>query len=272
MKGIFPVYKERGVYQRDVVDWITLGINFDVGVSLFQSGIKIASFPRLRITDEGLMHVSVGNKAPLILSNFKFGEHKCHVSGRLGHRYPVLVRQENSQETKDCSHVNQGSFQDALKSFVGDELQVRIPLEENMRSYLTELNRPKRIEVDRSKTFYEGTPPTKITVKNFDNISFNEEDKTFSFDVSFEGFLCLYRLVDDLGLKLQTFASPDRVISTQLFDIRAEDALRGYQLYFNEIQRSISKNEEKYKQILDVVNSRGRDIRTKMNCPWQMYS
>lgn len=272
MRGIFPFYKDKGIYIKDVADWVSLCVGFDAGAAFNPAGVKIAVFPRLRFNVEGLVHVAVGPKAPLLLSNFKYGEHSAHVTGRLGHRSPDLVWEEEPQTNKDCNHVTSEMFKSTLQTFIGEKTQVPIPLELVDRSYITELIIHRQRRGPTVTSFYEGTQPRKIEIKSFSNVVFREEDKSFAFDIHFSKFICMHRFIDDIGIKLNTFATADRIISTKFYEMRAEQGLKGYELSLNEVRRAMSKNAETYNRIVEELNQNVRHINTKMKNPWQMIS
>lgn len=255
---------------RDVTDWVSMCVGFDAGVAFVPAGVKIAVFPRLRFDSEGLVHVSVGGKAPLYVSNFKYGDQSAHISARLGKRFQDLVWEEEPESTKNCSHVSREMLEAALESFIGESLQTPLPNELNQRSYITELNFPLIRKGPSLERFYEGPQQRKIVVKSFSNFVFNEKDNSFSFDIDFTGFIDLHRLIDDLGMKMNTFATVEKLVSTKYMGITAENALKRYQLSLNEVRRSISKNENSYKRIVAEMNLKGRDISTKFNSPFQM--
>lgn len=280
LNGLFPVYKPAGIHQLDVLDWIKYTINWDLWdtaqLNTGGLGVKVSGAPSLmRKPMEGLMIFGLG-KDNLHLSNIKYGDFVYRVEGRLGARHPDVLRGGAGIEDpwqcrldRPASHVTKEDFFSYVQSMSQKEfIQVRIPLEPEERSFFTELNRSSPSWKNRNTIFYEGTQPSRVIVHDISDVSFNEETKSFTFLIEATGSICIFRFVDDLGLKLDTFATIDKVVLQEIQGVTVDTALRKHSLYLNDILSSISKHRQQFNDLTDELQLRGRPIKLRFKCPW----
>jgi len=169
---------------------------------------------------------------------------------------------------RPASHVTKEDFFSYIQSVSEKDLiQVRIPLEPRERSFFTELNRSPLWE-NRNTVFYEGTQPSRVTIHDIRDVFFNEETKSFTFLIEATGSICIFRFIDDLGLKLDTFSTIDKVVLQEIQGITVDTALRKHSLYLNDILSSISKHRQQFNDFTDELQLRGRPIKLRFKCPW----
>ena len=90
---------------------------------------------------------------------------------------------------------------------------------------------------------------------------------SFEFDVTTDGFFCVHRFVDDVGLSLGSFACVRRSVLLTSCDMTISDCLRPYQLYSQEILASMAERRNKYRAIVRQC-SESRETKSSFHCPW----
>lgn len=149
-----------------------------------------------------------------------------------------------------------------MNSYSGEMAQVRIPLEPEQREQVTEKN--KSISTVVRGIFYEGTQPHLVNLISIRNL--NCDFPHFQFDLTVRGSFCVHRFVDDVGLKLGTFARVNLLDLIRFGDITVDDCLQKHQLYSEEIRQCLKKSRKKYKSIrLEYVSSKREPSHTS---PW----
>lgn len=142
--------------------------------------------------------------------------------------------------------------------------QVRVPLERAIRDRVTERN---KVKVPTRGVFYEGTQPRLVTVASVDNMTWNVPH--FAFDLDASAKLCVHRFVDDIGLKVGTFACIDRLILNKYMDMTVKDCLPQYELYTEAIICKLKTCAGQYEDLISrCAELRGEKETVKHQSPW----
>ena len=206
LNGLFPVYKPAGVSMLDVRDWVKLTVEFESGQILMNSiSHKLAYWPWLMTSDEGLVNFAIGNKNKWI-SGFKHVKLTYEFQAQMGPRHEFLAHDQVLFRPFD--HVTDSSLSETMASFLGTKPQVPGPRDKPLRTYVTAEPWAKAAPV-RSINFYEGTPPKMVTLHEISQFKF--DPPFFSARIVACGSFCLRRFVDDVARNLGTNAVLDQV-------------------------------------------------------------
>ena len=236
-RGIFAVYKPRGVFSTAVTDKVKRVIleafkdQQGGGKKINSSSVKVGHGGVLDWAAEGVMVVALGQDCKK-LTSFLSGDKSYEVVGELGKATTTYDLGMDSSVTmvKPYDHIQADDIKKALDSFRGQILQ-RPPVYSNLKKggqRLSDLAR-KGISVEPE--------PRKVTLYSICLVDYTPPHFRLSLECS--GGTYVRSLVNDLGLHLCSAASVTYLCRTKQSPFSVSNALKMDQLTVENIARAV---------------------------------
>uniref|UniRef100_A0A673W0L2 tRNA pseudouridine(55) synthase n=1 Tax=Salmo trutta TaxID=8032 RepID=A0A673W0L2_SALTR len=194
LNGLFAIYKKEGPTSADVLN------------SLKEALLKEAA--------SGVLVIGIGNGTKM-LSTMLAGSKKYMAVGELGKATDTLDATGNVVHEKLYDHITREAFEEKLKQFTGDIMQVP-PL------YSALKKDGKRLSVLLKQGHeVEAKPARPVTVYNLSLQDFTPP--LFTLDVECGGGFYIRSLVDDLGKALSSCAHVRKLIRTKQGQFTLDD-------------------------------------------------
>ncbi|XP_076372106.1 pseudouridylate synthase TRUB1-like isoform X1 [Tachypleus tridentatus] len=238
LKGIFSVYKEKGMTSVDVLRFLRLQIEDDLGLNTKMYGVRFGHGGILDQSSCGVLAVALGSKCKK-LKWFYEGDKKYSAIGCLGVSTDTYDTSGNITGEKPFDHVTKEIFEGAIKQFEGSSLQKQPP---HGAMNLDRIGFSDLIgnEVDVSPE------PRNVHCHSICCKEFNPP--YFSLDIHCSGGFFVRSFIHDLGLALGSFAHMLELERTQHGPFTIKDALHQYQWSYAEVMEAITKADQMCKE------------------------
>lgn len=275
LNGIFPIVKPKGMYLIDMLDQVQMCMEFDLKVRFTKLALRVSGQPLLRKHEYGLLNIGIGNLSRNLL-NFQYGTVKSKLFIKLGERAQWTIFSKERQERlgvkddmnlfKPYDHVTQDDVVKSVESFVGEIAQYRAPKERIIREILIEKNIEK-VKPREKQFFKEPAMQKKSKLYCINGIDFSKMP-IIILDITSCGKFCRERFAYDFGLKLNTYAKLESAFIYQFCTITIDDSLETYDLEWSKIKSVIGKTSQRYCKIFTELETLGKPISKRFNCPW----
>uniref|UniRef100_A0A8P4GC40 Pseudouridylate synthase TRUB1 n=1 Tax=Dicentrarchus labrax TaxID=13489 RepID=A0A8P4GC40_DICLA len=212
LNGLFAIYKKQGPTSANVLNTLKEALLKEAGVQnpnprkRKKQSLKIGHGGTLDSAASGLLVVGVGNGTKM-LSTMLAGSKKYVAVGELGKATDTLDATGSVILEKDFEHITKLDFEEKLKAFTGDIMQVP-PL------YSALKKDGQRLSVMLKKGHkVEAKPARPVTVYNLTLQEF--KPPLFTLDIECGGGFYVRSLVDDLGKALSSCAHVKELIRTK---------------------------------------------------------
>lgn len=212
LNGLFAIYKKQGPTSADVLNTLKEALLKEAGVQnpnprkRRKQSLKMGHGGTLDSAASGVLVVGVGNGTKM-LSTMLAGSKKYVAVGELGKATDTLDATGSVVLEKDFEHITRLDFEEKLKAFTGDIMQVP-PL------YSALKQEGQRLSVLLKKGHkVEAKPARPVTVYNLSLQEFNPP--LFTLDIECGGGFYVRSLVDDLGKALSSCAHVKELIRTK---------------------------------------------------------
>ncbi|XP_040922413.1 probable tRNA pseudouridine synthase 1 [Toxotes jaculatrix] len=212
LNGLFAIYKKEGPTSADVLNALKEALLKEAGVQnpnprkRKKQSLKMGHGGTLDSGASGVLVVGVGNGTKM-LSTMLAGSKKYVAVGELGKATDTLDATGSVILEKDFGHITRIDFEEKLKSFTGDIMQVP-PL------YSALKKDGQRLSVLLKKGHkVEAKPARPVTVYNLTLQEF--KPPLFTLDIECGGGFYVRSLVDDLGKALSSCAHVKELIRTK---------------------------------------------------------
>nr|XP_020495742.1 probable tRNA pseudouridine synthase 1 [Labrus bergylta] len=212
VNGLFAVYKKKGPTSADVLNMLKEALLKEAGVKnpnprkRKKQSLKMGHGGTLDSAACGVLVVGVGSGTKM-LSTMLTGSKKYVAVGELGKATDTLDATGSVILEKDFEHITRSDFEEKLKAFTGDIMQVP-PL------YSALKKDGQRLSVLLLKGHkVEAKPARPVTVYNLTLQEFNPP--LFTLDIECGGGFYVRSLVDDLGKALSSCAHVKELTRTK---------------------------------------------------------
>ncbi|XP_034563660.1 probable tRNA pseudouridine synthase 1 [Notolabrus celidotus] len=212
VNGLFAIYKKKGPTSADVLNTLKETLLKEAGVKnpnprkRKKQSLKMGHGGTLDSSACGVLVVGVGNGTKM-LSTMLAGSKKYVAVGELGKATDTLDASGSVVLEKDFEHVTRSDFEEKLKAFTGDIMQVP-PL------YSALKQDGQRLSVMLMKgQKVEAKPARPVTVYNLTLQEF--KPPLFTLDIECGGGFYVRSLVDDLGKALSSCAHVKELTRTK---------------------------------------------------------
>ncbi|XP_071760982.1 pseudouridylate synthase TRUB1 [Centroberyx gerrardi] len=237
LNGLFAVYKKQGPTSADVLNNLKEALLKEAGVKnpnprkRKKQDVKMGHGGTLDSAASGVLVVGVGTGTKM-LSTMLTGSKKYIAVGELGKATDTLDATGSVVLEKDFEHITRVDFEEKLKTFTGDIMQVP-PL------YSALKKDGQRLSVLLKKGHkVEAKPARAVTVYNL--ILQDFKPPLFTLDIECGGGFYVRSLVDDLGKALSSCAHVKELSRTKQGQFTLEDhALREDHWTLEHILRSL---------------------------------
>uniref|UniRef100_UPI0037E7C374 pseudouridylate synthase TRUB1 n=1 Tax=Semicossyphus pulcher TaxID=241346 RepID=UPI0037E7C374 len=212
VNGLFAIYKKQGPTSADVLNTLKEALLKEAGVQnpnprkRKKQSLKMGHGGTLDSSASGVLVVGVGNGTKM-LSTMLAGSKKYVAVGELGKATDTLDASGSVTLEKDFEHITRSDFEEKLKTFTGDIMQVP-PL------YSALKKDGQRLSVLLKKGHkVEAKPARPVTVYNLTLQEF--KPPLFTLDIECGGGFYVRSLVDDLGKALSSCAHVKELTRTK---------------------------------------------------------
>ncbi|XP_074519137.1 pseudouridylate synthase TRUB1 [Halichoeres trimaculatus] len=212
INGLFAIYKKKGPTSADVLNTLKETLLKEAGVKnpnprkRKKQSLKMGHGGTLDSAACGVLVVGVGNGTKM-LSTMLAGSKKYTAVGELGKATDTLDATGSVVLEKDFDHITRSDFEEKLKTFTGDIMQVP-PL------YSALKKDGQRLSVMLLKgQKVEAKPARPVTVYNLTLQEF--KPPLFTLDIECGGGFYVRSLVDDLGKALSSCAHVKELTRTK---------------------------------------------------------
>ncbi|XP_022245628.1 probable tRNA pseudouridine synthase 1 [Limulus polyphemus] len=234
LKGIFSVYKEKGMTSMDVLRFLRLQIEDDLGLNTDMYGVRFGHGGILDHSACGVLAVALGSKCKK-LRWFYHGDKKYSAVGCLGISTDTYDTSGKIIGEKPFDNVTKEMIGDAIKQFEGKILQKPPPY------CALKLDRIRFSDLI-GNGIDVSPEPRYVHCHSISCREFNPP--YFSLDIHCGGGFYVRSLVHDLGLALGSCAHVAELERTQHGPFTVKDALRQYQWSYTEVMEAVTKANE----------------------------
>ncbi|XP_066521433.1 probable tRNA pseudouridine synthase 1 isoform X2 [Hoplias malabaricus] len=237
LNGIFAIYKKQGPTSADVLNVLKSKLLKEAGVAnpnprkRKKQALKLGHGGTLDSSASGVLVVGIGEGTKM-LTTMLAGSKKYTAVGELGRATDTLDSTGSVVQEKGYDHVTKESFEEKLKEFTGEIMQVP-PL------YSALKKDGKRLSVlIKQGHEVEAKPARPVTVYNLSLKDFSPP--LFTLDIECGGGFYVRSLVDELGKALSSCAHVRELTRTKQGQFTLEEhVLKEESWTFQDISQSL---------------------------------
>lgn len=280
--GIIPVYRETGVANCHLDQWIKLSLYFE-NPGYRGRGLYLQLAPiYTELFETGLVAVGFGVHAHLIRPMVKHFTLEQIVTAYLGRQTVDNYNQSPLIKEHAHRHISRQVLEDGIAKYVG-EIEQYYPIKLFNHDYLTsKFHKANHYAYQDEENFevlefdcesqlpppidlYKARPQTKqYRLKKCHSIELLEwRDSFLKLKITSDALFNCRSFIRDLGLDLGCHAAIDTLHTIRVGPLHVDDALRKHQLHYDQIVQSAEKHSKSFEEYLAQLRQQYPEVKMK---------